>query len=209
MAASGLVVLGIFGGLAADVGRPYPGFLATPDYRVAWLEPDARAAGLEVGDRIVAVDGGSPLTLLARARRSPAPVRYQVERAGTRREAALAPRPFGWSHVLGRFGVYFLVSSLMLLFGVFVYTQNPAGAPNRNFLVYMCLWAVSNVAVPEAVLGTRKYAAILVSFVPPLLSVHGWIYDISDGLLRDLNFTVSSDQQTMDAYEAAVAALSP
>src|SRR5437016_9612385 len=41
------------------------------------------------------------------------------------------------------------------------------------------------------------------------LSVHGWIYDISDGLLRDLNFTVSSDQQTMDAYEAAVAALSP
>jgi carbonic anhydrase len=40
------------------------------------------------------------------------------------------------------------------------------------------------------------------------LSVHAWIYDISDGLLRDLNFTVSSDQQTIDAYEAAVAALS-
>ena len=40
------------------------------------------------------------------------------------------------------------------------------------------------------------------------VSVHGWIYDISDGLLRDLNFTVSSDQQTMDAYNAAVAALS-
>ena len=40
------------------------------------------------------------------------------------------------------------------------------------------------------------------------LSVHAWIYDISDGLLRDLNFTVSSDQQTMDAYEAAIAALS-
>jgi carbonic anhydrase len=40
------------------------------------------------------------------------------------------------------------------------------------------------------------------------LSVHGWIYDISDGLLRDLNSTVSSDQQTMTAYEAAVACLS-
>jgi len=40
------------------------------------------------------------------------------------------------------------------------------------------------------------------------LSVHAWIYDISDGLLRDLSFTVSSDQQTMDAYEAAVTALS-
>src|SRR5438445_600187 len=48
--------------------------------------------------------------------------------------------------------------------------------PNRNFLIYMCLWAVSNVAVPAAVLGTQKYAAILVSFVPPLLSVHGWIF---------------------------------
>jgi carbonic anhydrase len=40
------------------------------------------------------------------------------------------------------------------------------------------------------------------------LSVHGWIYGISDGLLRDLNSTVSSDQQTMTAYEAAVARLS-
>jgi carbonic anhydrase len=40
------------------------------------------------------------------------------------------------------------------------------------------------------------------------LSVHGWIYDISDGLLRNLNFTVNSDQETMDAYKAAIAALS-
>lgn len=39
------------------------------------------------------------------------------------------------------------------------------------------------------------------------LSVHGWIYDISDGLLRDLNMTVTSDQETTRAYEAAVAAL--
>jgi carbonic anhydrase len=40
------------------------------------------------------------------------------------------------------------------------------------------------------------------------LSVHGWIYDIGDGLLRGLNFTVRSDQETMAAYEAAVAGLS-
>jgi carbonic anhydrase len=40
------------------------------------------------------------------------------------------------------------------------------------------------------------------------LSAHGWIYDISDGLLRDLNFTVNSDQETMAVYEAAVAGLS-
>ena len=65
---------------------------------------------------------------------------------------------------------------VMLAAGLFVFAQNPAAVPNRNFLVYMCLWAVSNVAVPEAVLGPRKYAAILVSFVPPLLSVHGWVF---------------------------------
>jgi len=40
------------------------------------------------------------------------------------------------------------------------------------------------------------------------LSVHGWIYDIGDGLLRDLNFTVSADQQTNEACKAAVTRLS-
>jgi carbonic anhydrase len=39
------------------------------------------------------------------------------------------------------------------------------------------------------------------------LSVHGWIYDIGDGLLRDLNFSVSSEQETTAAYEKAVARL--
>ena len=38
------------------------------------------------------------------------------------------------------------------------------------------------------------------------LSIHGWIYDIKDGLLRDLNFTVSSDQETTSAYKTAIAA---
>jgi carbonic anhydrase len=39
------------------------------------------------------------------------------------------------------------------------------------------------------------------------LSVHAWIYDISDGLLRDLNFTVTSEQDTIPAYQSALAAL--
>ena len=54
--------------------------------------------------------------------------------------------------------------------------QNPAAAPNRRFLLYMCLWAVSNVAVPEAVLGARPYAAALVGFLAPVLSIHGWVF---------------------------------
>lgn len=40
------------------------------------------------------------------------------------------------------------------------------------------------------------------------LSVHGWIYDIADGLLRDLSFTVSSDEEMGSTYDAAVTTLS-
>ncbi|MES1240605.1 MAG: carbonate dehydratase [Acidobacteriota bacterium] len=35
------------------------------------------------------------------------------------------------------------------------------------------------------------------------LSVHGWIYDIADGLLRDLGICVSSEEELATAYEAA------
>lgn len=39
------------------------------------------------------------------------------------------------------------------------------------------------------------------------LSVHGWIYGLQDGLLRDLNFTVRAFDETPASYEAAIAAL--
>jgi carbonic anhydrase len=39
------------------------------------------------------------------------------------------------------------------------------------------------------------------------LAVHGWIYGLQDGLLRDLNFTVASYEEEAPAYEAALAAL--
>ncbi len=39
------------------------------------------------------------------------------------------------------------------------------------------------------------------------LSVHGWIYGIQDGLLRDLNVTVTSLDEIQSIYAAAIAAL--
>jgi carbonic anhydrase len=36
------------------------------------------------------------------------------------------------------------------------------------------------------------------------LAVHGWIYGIGDGLLRDLNICVTSQSELASAYEAAV-----
>ena len=176
VAASLAVVLGLLLGLAAEAGRPYPGFFAAPDFRVFPVDPAARAAGLRQGDRVVAIDGASPLTLARRVRETTGPVRYEIERAGRRSSLAIAPLPLTWNRLVDHFGVYFLVSLVMLAVGAAVYVQNPAAAPNRRFLLYMCLWAVSNVAVPEAVLGGRTYAAALVGLIAPLLSIHGWVF---------------------------------
>lgn len=40
------------------------------------------------------------------------------------------------------------------------------------------------------------------------LSVHGWIYNLSDGLLRDLGMCVTRDEEIAGCYEAALAGLS-
>ena len=39
------------------------------------------------------------------------------------------------------------------------------------------------------------------------LSVHGWVYGLQDGLLRDLNTTVANVEESPAAYRAAVAAV--
>jgi len=39
------------------------------------------------------------------------------------------------------------------------------------------------------------------------VSLHGWIYDVGDGLLRDLGITVAGTDGARQAYEAALAAL--
>jgi class 3 adenylate cyclase len=176
VAASVAVLAGVLAALASNVGRPYPGFFFTPDYRVFPVTPAARAAGLAPGDRILAVDGASPLTLMARVRAAAGPVRYEVERAGRRFAVELAPRPFTRADLVGHFAGYFVVSAVMLLVGVLVFVQNPAATPNRRFLVYMCLWAVSNVAIPDATLGLDKRSGALLGMLAPLLSVHGWIF---------------------------------
>ena len=40
------------------------------------------------------------------------------------------------------------------------------------------------------------------------LTVHGWIYGLQDGLLRDLNVTVADFSETSPVYRAAISALS-
>jgi len=177
VAASAAVIAALGAGLASQVGRPYPGFFIALDHRVFPVEPAARAAGLAFRDRIVSVDGRSPLPLAAGAPvEATRPVRYEVERGGRTFAVELAPTRFTWRHLVDHFAGYFAVSALMLAAGGAVFWQNPAARPNRFFLVYMCLWAVSNVAVPEAILGAHKYGAAVVGFVPTLLSVHGWVF---------------------------------
>jgi carbonic anhydrase len=39
------------------------------------------------------------------------------------------------------------------------------------------------------------------------LTVHGWIYGLQDGILRDLNTTVTDFQESSDAYDRAFSAL--
>lgn len=39
------------------------------------------------------------------------------------------------------------------------------------------------------------------------LTVHGWIYGLHDGLLRDLNVTIINAEETKSVYEAAIATL--
>jgi hypothetical protein len=166
-------LLVLLAGLTVKVGRPYPGFFVAPDFRVFPAEP---RVPLEWGDRIVSVNGGSPITLESRAATSSLPVRYGIERDGSLVTLDVAPRPFTWRILAGHFGFFFVISGVMLAVGVGVFVQNPRARPNRNFLIYMCLWAVSNVAVPESVLGSSRIAACLVGFISIVLSVHGWVF---------------------------------
>jgi len=41
------------------------------------------------------------------------------------------------------------------------------------------------------------------------LTVHGWIYSLEDGLLRDLNITITGRDETADIYRNALAHLRP
>ena len=199
-------IVGVLVCLVVEIGRPYPGFFFSSDFRVFPATLSARMAGLEYGDRIVAVDGRSPISLMARVEAARGPIRYEVERAGRPFSLELAPATFTLRVFVGHFAAYFVVSAVMLAAGLFVFAQNPAAVPNRNFLVYMCLWAVSNVAVPEAVLGPRKYAAILVSFVPPLLSVHGWVFFLTYPVNPARQAWLAQHRVIPRLYRAALAA---
>jgi carbonic anhydrase len=39
------------------------------------------------------------------------------------------------------------------------------------------------------------------------LSVRGWVYSLTDGLIRDLQMSAASPEETSDAFQTALAAL--
>jgi carbonic anhydrase len=41
------------------------------------------------------------------------------------------------------------------------------------------------------------------------VTIHGWIYGLSNGLLRNLNVTVGATDELAATYDAAVSALTP
>ena len=134
VALTAATLLILLGALVAQVGRSYPGFFVTQDFRVFPSSPAPDAP--EWGDRIVSVDGRSPVTLASHVA-SGGPIRYELERAGSRVALELAPQPFTWGLLLGRFGIFFAVSAVMLAVGLAVFAQNPRARPNRNFLLYI------------------------------------------------------------------------
>ncbi len=136
----GLVGVGVV--LASQVNRPYPGFFFSPDYRVFPVTPSRRGGSARRRPRRqrrrqLAADAHG-----ARGRRG-RPARYEMERTGRRFVVDLAPQVFTWSDLINHFAGYFAVSVVMLAVGLLVFAQNPSATPNRNFLIYMCLWAVS------------------------------------------------------------------
>ena len=40
------------------------------------------------------------------------------------------------------------------------------------------------------------------------LQVHGWVYSLKDGLVRDMNFSVNGADEASTAYESALSGLS-
>lgn len=98
-------LLGGFAALAVQVNRPYPGFFFSMDYRVFPVSAQSRAAGLSYGDKILAVDGQSPLDLMARVRTPGSPVHYEVQHDGRRVTVDLSPLPFGWRDLIDHFGL--------------------------------------------------------------------------------------------------------
>ena len=84
-------------------------FPAEPDTPLRW------------GDRIVSVDGRSPIVLESRVAASDAAIRYDIERAGSRVTVDVTPRPFTWRTMSTHFGIFFVISVVMLAVGVAVF----------------------------------------------------------------------------------------
>src|SRR5262245_41157723 len=126
-------LLVVLGAVLGQVGHPYPGFFFSADYRVFPVSPSARAAGLVDGDRILAVDGRSPDSLMTRIAAAPgATLYYEMERGSRRFAVDLASEPFTRADLVNHFAGYFIVSALMLAVGLLVFAQANQPLPSAR-----------------------------------------------------------------------------
>jgi len=164
-------------GAITELGWTYS--LAGGTARVSGVAADGPAAGaLAAGDRILALDGAPasrPRTFLYLRRLALASERYEieVERAGERRRASLAPRPAPLGELVFRSTVVATTGLALLALGAFVTRARPHDRPAARFAagaatgsLFFLGWLLNPVAPHLGPAG--RFLPLLVALSHPL-----------------------------------------
>lgn len=167
--------------IAGQVGRPFPGFLYTPERVVSGFTPQdftGWQAGLRPWDQVVAVNGQSwrEMPRLVQEAGVGGTLVYTVERAGKRIDIAVPTMAFTPS-IMGRFLPGYLVSSLIFVaIGIFVYVHNPGEPLNRYLLAYLLVWMATSAILWESFLSQHKWLSYPIILFPVAAPVAGWVF---------------------------------